>query len=398
MKTRHVGVAAVLLATGCAAHHPAEPTYAPVAPRTFSAQASPPWSPFQMAAALLTSTVALRPIDVELVRRRMQSVGLGPKPIQLADGSLVMTASEAWPRLVDSPVVARKSGLRNSGNLPAAVDLRGTNLDGPMKNQQMVGVCWSFALSSIMDNALRRQGRTDVVAPLHLIATNAWNDLHKDGSTRPMTSESAWPYDPRKACELTSPRDVWCGDAYHVTPGSWRSDPQLSAEVDVANAHGSHHVTKFQSIDPPSFDAIADELASGHEVYAAFRIDERFFGHPKGDIIEDYASEERGPHATTIVGYRTNGPRGREVLIKNSWGPSWGAGGYAWMSERGLRDHGGDFFTVEIADEGGVRPPVPPPITPPPASDPRPIQWPIPFMIPLPPIPALPPFAEMLPH
>ncbi|MFO0612774.1 MAG: C1 family peptidase [Polyangiaceae bacterium] len=298
----------------------------------------------------------LRPIDFNRVKSRMDDTptSAGCRPISLQNGELVMSACGLLPRLTDSPFATRKMALRSGGNVPAMVDLRAQGLDGPVKSQEMVGVCWAMALSSIMDNALLRQGSNEVVAPLHLVATDAWDSLHSSGTTSAMTTENTWPYDPAKACKLKEkPRDQWCEDAYHVTQGSWRADSSLSAEVEAANARGTHRVTTFEVIEPPSFDAIVDDLATGQEVYGAFRIDDAAWSRPQGGMITDYASEERGPHAVTIVGYRTNGPRGRELLIKNSWGVDWGDGGYAWLTERTLQDHGDDFFAVVVDSKPG---------------------------------------------
>jgi hypothetical protein len=36
-------------------------------------------------------------------------------------------------------------------------------------------------------------------------------------------------------------------------------------------------------------------------------------------------------HAVTCVGAATNPARGRHLLIRNSWGPYWGSGGYCWL-------------------------------------------------------------------
>jgi hypothetical protein len=230
-----------------------------------------------------------------------------------------------------------------------------------VKDQQMVGVCWAFAMSSVMENALRRRGSGDVVAPLHLVASDAWRALHKKGQTDGMVVEPSWPYDPAKACKLNKGDDV-CGDAYHVTPGSWRDDPMLRGEVESANARGAIRATKMEVIEPGTFEAIADELATGREVWASIRIDHKSWSHPRGDVLEDYSGEERGPHAVTVVGYRTAGPRGRELLVKNSWGADWGQGGYVWLSERTLKDHGDQFLVLDV--EGGGFVPLPPPGTP----------------------------------
>jgi C1A family cysteine protease len=270
-----------------------------------------------------------------------------------------------------------------TGSFPAAMDLRGSPGDGPVKDQAMVGVCWSFALSSIMENALSRQGTKDVVAPLHLIVSDAWTSLHERGTTDPMVSGASWAYDPAKACKLDPRPDGTCEDAYHVKQGSWQADSSLHAEVDQANAHGAYKVIKVENIDPMSFDALAEVIAAGEEAYLSVDIDDQAWSRPKQGVIDDYADGNRGRHAVTVVGYRTSGPRGREILVKNSWGTDWGDGGYAWLTETMLTKHANDMFTVQVqrtGSGGGFNLPQPNPATP--SS---------PFGFPLPPgLPALP--------
>lgn len=262
------------------------------------------------------------------------------------------------PLLGSSPNLStRQMNLRATA--PSSVDLRTQGLDGPVKDQQQVGVCWAFALSTIMENGVRRQGRGDVVAPLHLVATDAFDDLWRKGGTDgPMTLEASWPYDPPKACKLKSLPEPWCEDAYHVKQGSWREDPVLVGEVDRANRSGIVAVTKVEKLTPLSFDAVAEVLAGGQSAYLGFKIDDAAWKRPQGGIVADYAVGNGGGHAVVAVGYRTDGPRGREILIHNSWGPSWGDRGYAWVSENTLRQHGIDGFVVDVRTTGPPAPPV----------------------------------------
>lgn len=244
-------------------------------------------------------------------------------------------------------------GAPSSGSFPPAMDLRGSAADGPVKDQAMVGVCWSFALSSIMENSLSRQGTHDVVAPLHLIVSDAWTSLHQKGNTDPMVSGTAWAYDPAKACKLDPRPDGTCEDAYHVKQGSWQADSSLHAEVDQANANGVYQVVKVENLDPMTFDSLAEVVASGVEAYLSVDIDDKAWSNPHQGLIDEYGNGNRGPHAVTVVGYRTNGPRGREILVKNSWGADWGEGGYAWITEHTLTSHVNDMFTVDVQRKGG---------------------------------------------
>ncbi|MBI4700536.1 MAG: C1 family peptidase [Deltaproteobacteria bacterium] len=316
----------------------------------------------------------VRPFDADAMRRRAQST-TGCKPIEVFAGLWVMPHCDILPRLAGSPAVPeRKLALR--GERPASVNLRGQGLDGPVKDQQQVGVCWSFALSAIMENALRRTGPQDVIAPLHLIANDAFVELFSTGATAAVVLEPSWPYDPAKACKLQNRPDTWCEEAYHVKQGSWQSDPALVAEVERAKASGRWRIVRAQKLpEPPMFDAIADVLAGGQSLYASFEIDSIAWSRAPGGIIEDYAGGDRGGHAVAVVGYRT-GPRGRELLLHNSWGMDWGEGGYAWLSEAMLRAHGLEAFSVEVGPAGGGSlPPVGPgtPGTP---------QLPLPFPVP----------------
>ena len=310
--------------------------------------------PYNLQGAPNVSLGVQRPFDAfALQKAAALTPGCGPMQVgaggwRLSDCSL--------PILGTSPSVpSRAMAFRKDA--PAVVDLRTMGLDGPVKDQQQVGVCWAFALSTVMENAVRRQGRSDIVAPLHLIATDAFRDLFAKGTTDgPMTLEPSWAYDPAKACKLKADPEPWCGATYHVEQGSWRSDPVLVSEVDRANRSGVVTVVSVEKLPLRSFDAVASVLADGRAAYLAFDISEGWH-RLATDAVPDYAVADGGKHAVVAVGSRTNGPRGREILIHNSWGPGWGAGGYAWISEETVRRHNIDAFVVEVKTVGPAAPP-----------------------------------------
>jgi C1A family cysteine protease len=67
-----------------------------------------------------------------------------------------------------------------------------------------------------------------------------------------------------------------------------------------------------------------------------------WIGGPVGSALDDYqagqveqlvsAADAEGGHAREVVGYRLNAKGELEFLIENSWGSSWGEGGYSWAS------------------------------------------------------------------
>jgi hypothetical protein len=148
--------------------------------------------------------------------------------------------------MVQSPG-PRAPGAEPQGPIPDSVDLRTLGLDGPIRHQQSAPVCWSFAFANVMENALLRAGRTDSVSPLHLVYHDEWLALQKSSRGRPTTQETSWPYDPIKACKLVQTRfpDDSCENAYGVSQGSFKSDPELAAEAQRMDTRSGYSLPPF---------------------------------------------------------------------------------------------------------------------------------------------------------
>lgn len=266
-------------------------------------------------------------------------------------------------------------------SLPAGVDLRAMGLDGPMKHQQSAPVCWSFAISNVMENALRRAGRADVIAPLHLIAHDEWRAIRATASGHATTLETSWPYDPHKACELD--HDVAdsdsCETAYGIRRGSYREDPALVDELQRVDAAGGYRIASVHPLKdtPGDPDEVAATIATGQAVYAELEFNATAWNARSVSAtgaLADWEPDGTGGHAVTLVGYGTWDGR-RSFLIHNSWGTSWGDGGYAWISAEMVRARLVDAWTVALVDASGrpltpngVTPPPPPPPPPPPSG------------------------------
>jgi hypothetical protein len=312
-----------------------------------------PFAPQESQQAVRSWSV-LRPFDVASVSR-LQGSGPGA-PAQVAPNVWVSLLTSGLPRLAASPAVPVRAPFQDRAQqaTPDQVDLRAVGLDGPVKNQQMVGVCWSFAISTLMDNALRRAGRQEVMAPLHVIAAGTWDEIFQLGhGTHELVTEPSWPYDPPKACELEDRSDRGCESAYHVRQGSWRQDPSLSSEVTRAGQEGAFRIVKVEqlSLRPLDTGHMASILAGGQAIYLGMDINSDAWSRSSQGQIADWSATD-GAHGVAIVGYRTAGNQ-RQFLVHNSWGTTWAAGGYAWVSEAMVRAHTHEAFVLDVVGPHG---------------------------------------------
>jgi hypothetical protein len=230
------------------------------------------------------------------------------------------------------------SGANEAAPLPDMVDHRLSNTEGPIKDQGDVGACTAFALSSVMDNSLRRGQQNITTSPEHLWAhygTPTMEDAASGNLNKPITTYEAMPYSGKEACEIMRDPSDDCGSAYHVASGSAANDAALQSKIRAADGANGHRVVTFEELDinPVNIDELVSTLASGADLWVAFHIDGDAWSNRKMQnyVIPDWSIPEGG-HALAMSGYRkVNG--GYQFLIHNSWGVSWGDQGYAWVSQ-----------------------------------------------------------------
>jgi hypothetical protein len=80
-------------------------------------------------------------------------------------------------------------------------------------------------------------------------------------------------------------------------------------------------------------DALEDELEAGRCVVLVLEIADEFeFPDQAGFVsLPDLTSDVGDYHAVLAAGAATSATRGRHLLIRNTWGPEWGVGGYCWL-------------------------------------------------------------------
>jgi len=273
-------------------------------------------------------------------------------PVEVAPNVFVPVCAEVFAK---PPPGLPEIVLPPSSTAPPAMDLRALGLDGPIKDQKQTGVCWAFALTTALESSLRAQRRGEVLSPLHVVAAGTYGDAIGGRMREPITLEASWPYDPVKACKLKPGHDS-CERTYGVQAGTWRSDPALAAEREGARARGVVPLGAMRSLRADRGDwgpSLVSAIASRRAVYAVIAIDSRawsFRGIQSG-VLSEYDQADRGEHAVVVVAYRTT-TAGRQFLLHNSWSATWGEGGYAWISEVGLRKHMTYAYVVEAGAPG----------------------------------------------
>ena len=250
---------------------------------------------------------------------------------------------------------------------PAAVDHRAQGLEGPIKDQGPVGACTAFSLSTTLDNAAIRAGKMQPGVPGQASSANhvwaaygypqmgAAADANLGRAIAPM---SIWGQSHSESCKIANPIIGDCADAVtpRVVAGSFRSDPALVAKSNRADAAGAYRIGSYEKLDvqPARIEQIVQILASGSDLWVALKIDGFAWSNSKmrNGVIPDW-NQDNGGHAVTMAGYRDT-PTGKQFLVHNNWGTSWGDGGYGWVSEAMIQKWMNFAYQVKL--EGGVKP------------------------------------------
>lgn len=95
----------------------------------------------------------------------------------------------------------------------------------------------------------------------------------------------------------------------------------------------------FQRASGPGACSIAEVvrlLDAGVPALVTMKLSDAFYIPDGAGLIDSTeAPDPKRRHAVIAVGHGKNGTR-RLILIRNSWGSTWGIGGYAWLTEEYL--------------------------------------------------------------
>ena len=326
----------------CQAYAPSQRAVAHLSPRKALAlqHHTTQWQPLQLFGARFQQAMA-----------QGFSKGIFQRPVNGVNGTQQGVVGAAG-----APVVT-------ADPVPGTVDHRTQNLEGPIKDQGPVGACTAFSLSTTIDNAAIRAGKmqagvgSQASSPNHVWSGYGFPQMGAAADAtlnRPLSTLAVWGANFSEECKISSPDDD-CGTAVtpNVVPGTFRTDPFIQAKMRTADGSPAYRVVGFDKLDtqPVAIDQLTQTLASGADLWIALRIDGFAWSRVKKDgIIPDW-NAPNGGHAVTMAGYRQTA-NGKQFLVHNNWGTSWGDGGYGWLSEAMVQKWMNFAYKVRI--EGGV--------------------------------------------
>ena len=203
-------------------------------------------------------------------------------------------------------------------DITISVDLRPSF--GAARDQRARPTCLAFAASDAhaalregwtplsceyaFYQAQRRAGRAPNTGAL---LSSMLEALRKDGQPE----EKGWPY------LSATPADV----------ASWAPPHEIGKMFGRNGATATH-----------SINHVIQELDQGRPVIVLTMLSRAFYQRNPQGVVDPAPGEQPEPdrrHAVIAVGHgKVDGQRA--VLVRNSWGPSWGDAGYGWLTDQFL--------------------------------------------------------------
>lgn len=219
------------------------------------------------------------------------------------------------------PVVAPGFNLGGgfTGNLPSKVDLRTTGKISPIYDQGQLGSCTAFAMGKgLRETLTNMSGATAApVSALYVYYKERELENSVDQDSGATMGDGMKVLQNNGAClDSTLPYDI----------NNFTQKPSAAAETEAANL-------KIDSTVPlADLNALKAQLASGKPAVFGFTVYESFMSSQtaKTGVMPMPKPNESvlGGHAVFIVGYND---AKKQLIIKNSWGDSWGDKGYFYM-------------------------------------------------------------------
>eukprot|EP01135_Chromosphaera_perkinsii_P004762 Nk52_evm34s295 gene=Nk52_evmTU34s295 len=237
----------------------------------------------------------------------------------------------------DQPNLLGSAGVSDY-YLPEHVDWRDKNVVIPPKNQGKCGSCWTFAAIAALESHHALRSNELIELSEQQILDCASNKYYGNMGCGGGTLDAAYAY-------VKDAGGVVTEQSYPYKMVQKECNPNPNAIA----ANISH----WTDIPAGSEDGLKRALALHGPVAIAIHVSDHFKFYKSGVYHEENCptGEEDLNHAVTAVGYGTE--NGKDYwLIKNSWGNSWGLGGYVKIARNAGNMCG--VASMAVYPNGGV--------------------------------------------
>jgi len=208
------------------------------------------------------------------------------------------------------PQTVRNSFRRPTGTLPDSVDWRNKGAVTPVKDQGQCGSCWAFSTTGVLEGF-------NFVNNGELLSFSE-QQIVDCASSAGYGCQGGWPY---LAVQYAGENGLELESDYPYTA----QDGQCNFDSSKAQKVNSG----YQFVTPKSTDQLKAALVN-FPVSVLIEADQDVFQFYSSGVIKAGCGASLD-HAVLAVGYEKVGLL-EAFIVKNSWGTSWGASGYVYIS------------------------------------------------------------------
>lgn len=221
---------------------------------------------------------------------------------------------------------APSTHVKSKGALPTEVDWRKQGLVADVKDQKSCGSCWTFsAVASIEGAHAKRNGKLVTLSEQNLVDCVKKERLPLeeedccDGCDGGLM-DNAFDYiiSKQKGGIDTEASYPYRGEDEKCTFEASSEGARIANWTDVPQGDELSLLDALATVGPVS---VALDASRGWQTYAGGVMAPRTF-------LGCSSSPDKADHGVAVVGYGTDPVGGDYWIVRNSWGSSWGEGGY----------------------------------------------------------------------
>lgn len=210
-----------------------------------------------------------------------------------------------------------QENISDASALPTTVDWVAAGAVTPVKNQGSCGSCWSFSTTGALEGAYFIKYRSLLSFSEQNLVSCDKSDSACDGGW--MDTAFGW---------VKSNGGLATEDSYPYVSGD---NTVPACDTTKAKVAGAAPVS-FTDVTANNVNALATAVAQ-QPVSIAIQANQAAFQSYSGGIISGRCGTNID-HGVLAVGYGHDSATGLDYWkVKNSWGPTWGSGGYVYIEK-----------------------------------------------------------------